>query len=57
MATARLECRRQMHYAEHLARQGVECPSIYRPAIEAAYLSPNCEPSVAKRIHAALDLI
>lgn len=51
-----IECRRQMHYAEHLVRMNLSCPKIYRAAIERAYMITT-EPSVARRLHAALDLI
>jgi hypothetical protein len=53
----RLQCRRLMHYAEHLARTGRECPAIYLPRVESAYLSTHCETAVAKRLHVALELI
>jgi hypothetical protein len=46
-----------MHFAEHLARQGVKANAIYRTQFELAYLSPNCERPVAQRLSAALDRI
>lgn len=50
------EARRQMHYAEYLVRMGIECPVIYRPAIERAYMTTT-EERVARRLHVALDQI
>jgi hypothetical protein len=54
---SRLDCRRQMHFAEHLARHGAKANRIYLTQFELATLSPNCERTVAQRIHAALDLV
>jgi hypothetical protein len=54
---SRRDCRRQMHFAEHLARQGAKANRIFLIQFELAYLSPNCERRVAQRIHAALDLV
>lgn len=54
---SRIECREQMHYAEHLARHGVNPGPAAIAKIEAAYRSPNCETKIAQRISVALETI
>lgn len=53
----RKECRQQMHYAEHLVRQRITPPDHMFERIEAAYLSPTCEPAIAQRIQVALNTL
>lgn len=64
MALTRLECRNTMHDAARFVRNlkaGNEFTIASLPviiaALTAAYQSPNCEASVAKRIKADLDII
>lgn len=59
---SRLECRRRMHNAERLARLArkgkLSGPIDFLTLpIEEAYMSPECEDTIAQRISAALDLI
>jgi len=60
----RLDCRRIAHDAERCLRN-IRAGNPFALAVldddlagcRAAYLSPNCEPRTAHRIHAAIDMI